>query len=912
MIPQQRSKPLRPVPGETPWSADARIGKLRGSAAAVLAAMSLLGAAQVQAQDDQVLPTSVVELQNEVKRLRQQLQGERAVQQAGGPERAAQVSDEPAGNPAAGANVADGVAGPADASVQTLDQFVVHSRNREEKLLEVPVPVSAISGQALERYNAVTIQDFANLTPNLLVNAPNARQQSISLRGIGKNTSGNAMSNDSLEPSVSVIVDGVPSAYITQAWGDFADLDHVEVLRGPQGTLLGKNSTMGVINVITKAPSFTRSSSAELTTGLESQGALGGKYSITGPIQDGVLAYRASLSVSDFPGPFQDQAALHGNETFQEKKRLGARLQFLWLPSDSVTAKFAFDRQESSELTLWGEIPLIGDPTKFPNGAARTTTYSSRLARPYFGGYQPLIGNWDTVDNNGSQPYRNSNTGLTANVDWALHGGLEGFVVTSISAYRDSLFDAKNDSDWTHFDIGQSGAVATQKQLSQEIRISSPVAKDKPVDYTAGVYLLKSAVNSNSRTLSGADAGAFNATDAQYATLSATPVGRQLLTDSIKGLYTNSATHPETTSNALFTQGNWHIDDKTTLTLGLRRTVEKRTNDYSKWIETDSSLLANIAAGVYKGATAAELSAAQALRTAQISGLGSATADTLNATSYGWLINPSYRLRDNVLLYASAGKGEKSGAVQINTSTFQSFVVAPEKVLDYELGVKGEFFNRSLVLSGNLYNSRVTDYQQTLTEVDPVATAAKGVTTYRSFLGNAPGVLLQGIEVDGSWAPNKRARLTFGGAYNHAIYSDFKNAPCPGEISGQPGGAQQCDFTGKQIPFAPRITANLGIDLNTPINANYVLRAFANSAFRSSANWSSGLSQYGEFGSYTLVDGGFGIETRDGNWSLSLVAKNIGDIHYVTNVSAYSTSSAITATPGARRTVGLTLRVRNF
>jgi iron complex outermembrane receptor protein len=873
----------------------------RKCSAAVLAAISLLAAAQVRAQDEQVLSSSVVELQNEVKRLRQLLQ-----QQAGAQDGAAQVADAPVASPAAGDT------GAADASVQTLDQFVVHSRNREEKLLEVPIPVSAISGQALERYNAVTIQDFANLTPNLLVNAPNARQQSISLRGIGKNTSGNAMSNDSLEPSVSVIVDGVPSAYITQAWGDFADLDHVEVLRGPQGTLLGKNSTMGVINVITKAPSFTPSTSAELTTGLEKHGALGGKFSTTGPLQDGVLAYRASLSVSDFPGPFENQAALHSNVTFQEKKRLGARLQFLWLPSASVTARISFERQESSELTLWGEPPLIGDPTTFPNGAVRPTTYSSRLARPYFGGYQPLIGNWDTVDNNGAQPYRNSSNGATANVDWSLHGALEGFVVTSISAYRDSLFEAKNDSDWTHFDIGQGGAAATQKQVSQEVRISSPVGKDKPVDYTAGVYLLKSQVSSNSRSLSGADAGAFNATNAQYATLSATPAGRLLMTDSLRSQFVNSATHPETTSNALFTQGNWHIGDKTTLTLGLRRTTEKRSIDYSKWIETDSPLLANIAANAYAGASAAQLDAAKGIRLAQIAGLGSAAAQTLDATSYGWLVNPSYQLRDNVLLYASAGKGEKSGTVQINTSTFAPFVVAPEKVFDYELGVKGEFYNRSLVLSGNLYNTRVTDYQQTLTEVDPVATAAKGVTTYRSFLGNAPGVILRGIEADGSWAPHKQARLTFGGAYNHAVYSDFRNAPCPGEISSQPGGAQQCDFTGKQIPFSPRWTANLGIDLNTPISANYVLRAFANSAFRSSANWSAGLSQYGQFGSYTLVDGGFGVETRDGNWSLSLVAKNLGDVHYVTNVSVFSTSNAITATPGGRRSVGLTLRARKF
>ena len=134
-----------------------------------------------------------------------------------------------------------------------------------------------MGGDTLVRLNAVTVTDFAKLTPNLLVNAPNARQTSIAIRGIGKNTA-----NDALEPSVGVIIDGVASAYIAQSWGDFPDVDHIEVERGPQGTLLGKNTTLGVVQIVTKAPSFQDGYTAEVGAGTGN--GLDGKFSATGPL----------------------------------------------------------------------------------------------------------------------------------------------------------------------------------------------------------------------------------------------------------------------------------------------------------------------------------------------------------------------------------------------------------------------------------------------------------------------------------------------------------------------------------------------------------------------------------------------------------------------------------------------------
>ncbi|RZI43810.1 TonB-dependent receptor [Herbaspirillum sp. HC18] len=800
----------------------------------------------------------------------------------------------------------------ADSNVETLDQFVVRARTREEKLQDVPIPVSAVSGKVLENYNAATVQDFAKFTPNLLVHAPNARQTSISIRGVGKNTA-----NDALEPSVGVIIDGVPSAFISQSWGDFTDLDHVEVLRGPQGTLLGKNTTLGVVNVVVKPPTFKPDASAELLVG--DHEALGAKATIGGPIQDGVLAYRASFFSEKRNGPFENLAPDHSNETFQERDRSGGRVQFLLLPTSDISVRVSADRQQSAELFPFGDPPLIGEPATFPNGVSRTAnnglTYSSRIARPYFGGFQPIIGDWDHVSNVSARPTRSASNGLSAEVNWTPQPGT---TLTSITAYRDSMFDAKN-GEWVPFDIRRYGAVINQKQVSQELRLNSSVGKT--LDYTAGIYYLDSTVDSMDRTLYGADAGAFYATAANYNALRNTPVGKLLLQDSLRGLFVNTPTHPNTRSLAEFGQVNWHLDEKATLTLGLRRTDETKTNDYAKFINTDSALLANLAAttlnaagnatgGVYAGATAAEIAAARSIRATQVNNLGSVNGESISEPAYAWLLNPSYKLDEDTLLYTSLGHGEKSGSVQFNSATLKPQNVAPEKVLDFELGFKTVLLNRRLILGANLYETRITDYQQNLTVVDPVLTAQNGVTTYRTYLGNVSGVRLRGLEADGSYAVTERFRLNFSGAYNKAIYSDFANAPCPGDIAGQPGGQQQCDFTGRQLPFAPKFTANLGFDYRVPVAGNYVLHAFGNAAYRSSANYNAGLSDLGLQDGYTLFDGGIGVQSRDGKWELALVGKNLTDKHYVTSIGAYSTQAAVTATPGERRYLGAVLRAK--
>lgn len=245
--------------------------------------------------------------------------------------------------------------------------------------------------------------------------------------------------------------------------------------------------------------------------------------------------------------------------------------------------------------------------------------------------------------------------------------------------------------------------------------------------------------------------------------------------------------------------------------------------------------------------------------------------------------------------------------MQFNTTTLAPQNVDPEKALDFELGFKSSLPDHRLVLNGNFYETHIKGYQQNLTVVD--ATTATG---FRTYLGNVEGVTLRGVELEGSFALLKNLAVNFSGAYNRAFYSSFSNAPCASDISGQPSGQQQCDYTGKQLPFAPKLSASLGFDYRTPITGGYLLHAFGNTTYHGRTNYNAGLAELGWLNGYSIVDAGIGLQTSDGKLELALVGKNLADQHYVTNIGTYSNQAAITATPGDRRYIGVVLRAKQF
>lgn len=776
-----------------------------------------------------------------------------------------------------------------------LGVVVVTSRNREEIAQDVPIPISVIGAPKLDRERIFTVDDLTRVAPGLTATTPNARRSGISIRGIGKSTG-----DESLEAAVGVIVDDVFLSLPGMTYQDFTDLDRVEVLRGPQGTLKGKNTTLGAINYVTKEPSFTRQAYLETEVGANQNGsdfpgALRARGSLSDALVDDVIAYRASFFIDRQQGDIENvndsQEGGITDQRFHERNRFGGKVQFLITPTENFKAKISLDYAESKEYS--NTKPFQYDPATFADGSSRGTTYSARLARSYFGGYRPIIGSKDKIDIGQAEPLLTKNYGISAKLDW----NIGSHTLTSITAYRGYNFDATNDQEQTRFDIAQSGTLVDHKQYSQELRLTSDIGE--LLDYQVGLFYLHSETEQTNRASYGSDAGAFFASDTQYASLNADAIGRSLLTQSLNGLRINTRFKPETDSYAAFGQINWHLTEKATLTTGLRKTYEFKNNSAERWVTGN--------AGGFTGGSGTQAADANAIRNTIIGRNGNAVysereANELRDNSISWLVSPSYKIDDDLMYYASAAGGEKSPAISFNSGTGNVVNIDPEKSVSYELGFKGLFLDRRLQFNANIYRTIVKGYQATTNVID--STQATG---FRSQLGNIPEITATGIEVEGGYLFSDRLSFTFGAAYNRAKYADWGNATCPAEII-----ATSCDNTGKQIVGAPKLTGIIGAHYIQPIWGGLKAQAFFSTIIRSKQNVENLLSEFGEQSGYSVTDAGFGIigGKRD-SWEFNIVGKNIFDKIYTTSVNAYSNSAPVGYDGlGQRRYVGVVLRTK--
>jgi len=468
-----------------------------------------------------------------------------------------------------------------------LSTITVRSRNRIEKLQDVPLSVSVVTGQELQRLQATDISAITQRLANISWNQGNQRTSSLSIRGIGKQGQTEAQ-----DPPVGLIVDGVNYAYNALASSyDFVDIDTIEVARGPQGTLLGKNASIGVVNVTTKRPTFKPDSSYSVTLG--QWDTVQGTFAVGGPVIDDLLAWRGTLSVSKGAGDVVN--AYNTDQSYTNKERVSGRVQFLLTPTEDFSARLEADIQPRSSETTNGRTIRTQTPSTYADGSP--TNFNSdaqtRLTRRWFSQDPKYTynDNWlnggpdgNSVNNDSQRGLVTGSNGATLDLNW----NFGQYRLTSITAYKDYHFNAVND-EGTPFDVQRNsgGFFNDYKQVSEEIRFSSPTGGF--VDYQTGLFFLKVHNDALYQRVWGNDAGAWFASPAQYTSLDADGNGRYLLQNSLGGLSLafNSPAGLQkivNESEAVFGQANWHFSDDLTLTTGLRFTHEDRSNRASSFI----------------------------------------------------------------------------------------------------------------------------------------------------------------------------------------------------------------------------------------------------------------------------------------------------------------------------------------
>ena len=745
--------------------------------------------------------------------------------------------------------------------------IIVTARLREEDAQEVPASLSIVSGEELTRTYTVNTSQLSQLVPALNYSSANPRNTAFTIRGLGSSVVAVSQSNDGLEPGVGFYVDGVYHARPATAAFDFTDVERIEVLRGPQGTLFGKNTTAGAISITTKKPAFDFGAEAELSYG--SRDFMQAKAAVTGPIVGDLLAFRLSGSVTRQDGYIRN---VRRNEWQNDVHNDAVRGQLLFQPAPDFSLRVIGD-WANFQNNCCAQVFVRVAPTLKPVAQRYPALAANAPGGPYA---PPSFNPYDRVTNNDAPLGVDTDEGgVSAIADWKIGGT----TLTSISAWRFWNWDAANDRDYTGLHIQTTQHIPSrQEQFSQEFRIGSNAPG--PIEYVAGLYYFHQKITGRPISIYGPLA--------TYWLLPASPTRTSALLD---GYQTDGRTDFRSESFGIFGEVTWRPIERLAITGGLRYTYEEKDGVYD--VRTFGGQATTPGSALFND----QQSILRAQSYSAHDGDGSASGR----------VNVAYDLMPGVMAYASFAKGQKSGGINMsglpvnsaNQVVLTTAVVQPETNTTLEAGLKARLLGDRLIFNINGYHVDVKDFQANI--VDNSATVA-----LRSYLANIPKVRVRGIEFDASAAIGSNLTLRASGAYADGKYASYPNGPCPIERTGS--STARCDLTGNTLPGLPKWTGSAGGEYHVPLSgAEMFLRADA--VTRTQVRGEATGSAYTVIKGYTLVNGSVGYRT--GRWEVAVFARNVFDKDYMQNLTVQAGNSGlIVGTPSEPRTIGLTLRTR--
>ena len=794
----------------------------------------------------------------------------------------------------------------------TLDKIVVTAQKREEALQDVPVVVTALSEQALEENGVRDIKDLQHVVPGLTVTSTQSEAQTTArIRGIG--TVGD---NAGLESSVGVVIDGVYRPRNGVGFGDLGELERIEVLKGPQGTLFGKNTSAGVINVITKRPSYQQSAEAELTIGNYGAVGVAGSYSDAFNDMAAFRLYAAKrkrdgyIDVNTGAGPRQDKDDQDQNfHTF--------RGQVLFEPSDTL------------------DILLTGDYSNRDESCCVSVTTVRGPTAAILDALSPDSGVIPVADPFGREAWANRSTaqymidrGVSAQVDWETPW-FGGATLTSVTAQRKWQSTNGIDFDYSTADLIYRNPIEDDNftrfnTFSQEFRLTGSSEK---LDWLVGGFYADENLKRNEAYRVGSAYEPYLSIallSRINPALASSPTAPLFLSQAsgrpfgtvFAGLSASDRYEQESKSVGLFTNNTWHATEALDFTLGLRYTSEKKelTSRYSNPNGGlgCGAMLSNpaqvVAALVARGLSVAQASAAApqvvgfaCLPWTNVQHNGRSTDQEREEKEWSGTFKAAYRFNERVMAYFSAARGYKAGGfnldrVQSNTglSSGTSGIVPvddtsfPGEFVDsYELGAKTTWLGGNLLLNATLFHQEYTDFQ------------------LNSFLGTSfvvrsiPKVTSQGLDAELLWQTGGwmvQTGLTYADTqYGDDLLPDADLALLPGS----------------RPSFAPEWSATASVGYDWKIGGSLKAAAHVGAKYMSEYNTGSDLDPQKNQEGYTIGNARFTIGSRNNRWSVELWSQNITDAeYYQVGIDAPLQTGTWNAFLGAPRTYGMTLRLK--
>lgn len=750
---------------------------------------------------------------------------------------------------------------PQSTAASGLEQVVVTARRREERSQDVPISLTALKGEDLDRSRVYLASDIVQRVPNMQMQFINPRQTAFSVRGLGNNPA-----TEGLETSVGLYLDGVYISRPGMLTSDLADIEQVTVLRGPQGTLFGKNTTAGAVTIMTRRPERTFGGNVDVSMGRF--GFRQERIGVTGPLSQSWSGRIAAYN-TDRDGTIEN--LVDGRELNDQNKR-GVRGQLLFEPDDAFNVRVIADYSHQQENS--GSQVLVDPGLRLADGSVRANNVLVRSARfDYTPTFDPFA---RKVEISGPQSMETTNRGASVEASWTV----AGYTLTSVSAWRSWEFFPRNDLDYLPLDIQRvAGGDIWNDQISQELRVASSLGS--AVDFVAGAFFYRQRLTTQTVQGSqfGSDAAAFYSQP-----------GRLLPAYALEGVSSDVRADVDTDSYAIFGQATWHASDAWSLTAGLRNSWDEKTTQV---VRTRSGGVALDPADPYY---AAALAARNTLAPPDASSSGA------NAESnWSGLLSLSYQPSQDVLLYASLARGVKSGG--LNTGIVPAGVdrnIRPEVATNAEVGIKTTLLNDTVRVNFDVFQADIDNYQTTV----------RDQVLLTSYLANARAVRSRGAELELDWLALDGLQLSAAVGYDEADYRSFHNSPCGVEWAGI---ATACDLTGRPVSGAPRWSGVTRADYQRTVLSGAV-EGFAGLeyTFKSSSYYGSDDSIYSLIDGYGLLNAQLGVRSRQGHWEVSLWGRNLLDQDYFTALGTAPGglgSGYIAGTVGDPFTFGATLRL---
>ena len=799
-------------------------------------------------------------------------------------------------------------------AAQLMEEIIVTAQKREQATTDVPMAITAMTGDDLKTLGLTDTRDLAMLVPGLSYSESPQQTPVYTMRGIGFNTF-----NFTSTSPVGVYYDEFSSPYPYATKGMAFDITRVEVLKGPQGTLYGRNTTGGLVNYISNQP--RDEFEAELTVGVGEFETVTAEGFVSGPVSDS-FGMRAAFSYENSDEGWQKSVTRPGDK-LGEKDRYAVRLIADFQPTDSFEANLTInhwkDKSDSRArqviaardtvpgLTL-GYFPydqhsifdfVVG--SKDVNAADWWTPASgSPDASAWPAEFAPL----PAMDND------SDSTQINLRLDWHLN---DNMTLTSLTHSGTTERDDVYSQSGTSAEYGLTQSVGEIDTFSQEFRLTG-VAADERLNYIVGLYFSKDDLyeedyiwSEATGSLRGVRFGAADAAAAIGPLFGLDAAGTAALVANAQGGFRTFAsfTEGESESRAIFAQIDYKISDNLELTLGARYTEDELEGaGCSRDVLEDNNIQGawNVlfVTGVAGLGPDQWSQRGQCISFLDVTNFAAGLVEPgghpveLDEDSFSWRTALSWEPGDSAMFFASISKGFKSGVIPTSSAftAAQLMPVVQEEVLTYELGTKATP-TEWMQLNASIYHYDYEDKQLFGNILDPVFTSLRALI-------NVPESEVRGAELDVTLFPSDNTVVNIGVSYVDSEITDF---------IGFDGSGIAQDFAGSPFQETPELEYTFLVSHNFDLANNLSLRATVDVSYRDDTIAdliAKGVAEpmFNKVDSYTLVGTRLVLTPAEDSWEAALFGRNLTDEYYAVFTSTFGATEFAGRLPGMPRTWG--------